>query len=362
MVTVGGAHFCAHLCVNYCKSKPSEDRAITDSFTTTAGSCFPGFVLSGQNVSNFAAFAALFPYRLSSVIRRGEAGRWFEISRFHYLTDQEIREAIAGDSRLERGFRIEEQTAFLIIKIASGSPYRNLDSVKELQNKLAEISVKPRHYQIDEDWYLYIFLDEFANASELSRAFSDWIETRGFTVCDGSLEIHPGSQALPFPLQGRFTWLNERGQFVVRRGELSLDDALAFFFEDAKSSLVSPVLLLEQLRKVEKQGLLNESAKVLSFLPKGQKMLLQQEEDNAWDSLDTGSVEGSRLVVFEDSQNAEAVADKTECDQSQLLLFPEQSLSEEKQELASAGMPAVSKPVNNKQRRTRKRRNRKAPG
>ncbi len=196
-------------------------------------------------------FMNLFSFRLSSVIRRKGGLKWLEISRFHHLTDEEILEALQSKAKLQRGYCFDSNTKFLVLQIPESSPYHNRNSIGEMRKSFEEISVKPKHYQFDEDWYLHIYLSRAGSSAELSRQLRQWCISEGYEVGTDILRIHPSEFALPFPLQSGFTWLNERCQLLVRRDELSFEDALAFFCQDAKKNCIDPDDLLAAFKRIE---------------------------------------------------------------------------------------------------------------
>ncbi len=159
------------------------------------------------------------------------------------MSDEDILECVRLSNKFQRGFRFESTTRFLVMQIAADSPYRNPEGIAEIRAALSSLSVIPRHYQIDDEWFLYIYLSEPANSIELSTLLAQWASSRGLNVAPGVLEIHPSEQPLPFPLQKHFTWVNDRCQLLVRREELSFDDAIGFFLEDAVKHLNDPHIL-----------------------------------------------------------------------------------------------------------------------
>jgi len=115
---------------------------------------------------------------------------------------------------------------------------------------LGELSVKPRHYQIDDDWYLHIYLSSAGPALDLSKHLAQWCLSQGFELGSDKLIVHPSDVALHSSSKW-FYLLNERCQLLVRRDELSLEDALIFFLQDAGKSSVNPDELLAALKKNE---------------------------------------------------------------------------------------------------------------
>lgn len=199
-------------------------------------------------------FLNLFPCRLASVIRRESGTKWLEISRFHNLTDAEIIESLHPKAKLQRGYRFDPNTMFLVLQIPVASPYHNAASIAEIREHLEELSIKPRHYQFDDDWYLHIYLAGSAPSARLARGLQQWCISKGYELGADTLLVHPSEAALPFPLQHGFTFLNERCQLLVRRDELDLDNALIFFLQDAGKSSVDPEALLSAFSKFGQLG------------------------------------------------------------------------------------------------------------
>lgn len=174
-----------------------------------------------------------------------------EVSRFHYLSDEEILDCVQAKAKLQRGFRFDEKTMFLVLTIPAGSPHHNAEAMNALRKRMnQQLQVAPRHYQIDEDWYIYIYLSTVAPADLLSEKLASWCKSQGFELGKDCLEVHPSSQPLPIPLQDKFAWLNEKCQLLVRRTELSTEDALGFFLEDAGKNSVDPAQLIEKLDRI----------------------------------------------------------------------------------------------------------------
>ncbi len=165
-------------------------------------------------------------------------------------------------AKLQRAFRLDLTTKFLVVQVPKGSRYFNADAVTELRNIFAELSIKPVHYLIDGSWYFYIFLRHAVETPLFSKNLQAWLASRGLVFGEDTLIVHPSENALPFPLQPGFSWLNERCQLLVRRDELSLDEALIFFLQEAGKNSVEP----EVLESVFKQlGLDNDVASTFAL-------------------------------------------------------------------------------------------------
>ena len=362
----------------------AEGRTIRDLVSSESSwVSVENFAEAGLN-ELLAAFMKLFPFRHASVIRRPGAEKWLEISRFHNLSDHEVLEALQANSKLQRGYRCEDETRVLIMRIPQNSPYRNQSSVNDIRQSLRQLELEPRHYQIDEDWFLYIYLKNGANAAELCSQLKYWCILQGLVVGKDTIEVLPGDEPLAFPLQGKFVWLNERCQFVIRRDELSVENALAFFLDDAAKVAVDATEIAQSLKKasaflkaVLEPGELRSSKNVLP-LPlepvegtEVSNVEVEFQQDSLLDFLPEQGAEelaaskeeldfvpdddGSRLVIFHDSCQSEYLAQKPENSGAQLFLFPRvasESVPEEVQaEAVNSDKPAARKPRKERKRK-----------
>ena len=67
---------------------------------------------------NLNFFYSTLSNRFASLIKRDEQKEWRETSRYHYLTDEEIFESLAGESDIQRSFRSDALTRFMVITMA----------------------------------------------------------------------------------------------------------------------------------------------------------------------------------------------------------------------------------------------------
>ena len=264
----------------------AEGRIITDAITDSNEDSIPAVPVEESSDEVTTAdltnwFLNLFTFRLSSVIKRDGGTKWLGISRFHTLTDAEIVECLQTSSKLQRGFHLDVTTKFLVVQIPKGSRYFNADAVTELRSIFEELSIKPLHYQIDSNWYFYIFLRHAVETPLYAKNLQSWLESRGLEFGEEKLIVHSAENALPFPLQPGFGWLNERCQLLVRRDELSLDQALIFFLQEAGRNSVEP----EVLEAVFKQlGLDDDVASTFALakhLPRLQSIAAASVKDEA---------------------------------------------------------------------------------
>ena len=113
-------------------------------------------------------FFALFTNRFDSSIRRGELGAWRQVSRFHFLTDDEIKGSICGLSDLQRAFKLDVQNRFVVVKMlensADGTSVGNC-----VYQRLNDVGLKPKLYKFFDESYIYIFLSEPIDCASASQ-------------------------------------------------------------------------------------------------------------------------------------------------------------------------------------------------
>ena len=360
---------------------------ITDTFTADISSFVPvnennQDQITTDNLSK--RFLDLFTNRFSSVVRREGSLKWLEMSRFHNLTDAEIIEALEATTKLQRGYRFDPNTKFLVLHIPADSPYHNPDSINELRRNFEELQVKPRHYQFDEDWYLYIYLKSEGSSTRFSGQLEDWCRAQGYVLSEKSLTVHPSDSALPFPLQNGFTWMNERCQLLVRRGELSLEEALSFFLQDAGKNSVETDEFMAGLKRICAAAKIDSPEQepldqVISLTDEAEHNLTSPDQGNQADATgtnDDASVPDNAKVVAINKRRTgdervslhESARNKTDFDQnasgrseleeeSQLLLFlaPKQAPKPEQEAVAEFACDNSPEPLPAKKRRSDRR-------
>ncbi len=197
---------------------------------------------------------SLFPSRIDSFVRFGQAGQWRPVSRFHHLTDEEILECIEGSTKVLRASTADTKTRFLAMEIGAESPYRTPEKLFELRSLFDSVHIKLKHYQYGESWFLYLFLDDWIETKSATELLGNWLESHGYRQAQGILEIHPSNSPLPIPMQADFCWLNEKCQLVVRRQEISADSAMALFAADAFRTVSRVEDFLSAMKNETAQG------------------------------------------------------------------------------------------------------------
>ena len=218
---------------------------ITSLVAVQSDSTYSVEIPQGSSEELLAEFLALFPSRLDSCIRRSAAVCWRPMSRYHYLSDAEIIEAISGVGSLFRAQTMSSPTSCLVLLVPSASPYRTVDGVMLLREILESAGLHLSHYQIFDDWYFYAFLSEPIDTRHGAALLSQKLQSMHFVVGEGMLEVLSEGDLLPYPLQEGFTWLDRYCRPVVSRRDLSLEDSLRLFLCDAHRSILP--LALEPL-------------------------------------------------------------------------------------------------------------------
>ncbi|MFX4466469.1 hypothetical protein ABTA69_20655, partial [Acinetobacter baumannii] len=62
------------------------------------------------------------------------------------------------------------------------------------------------------------------------------LRARDYEVRGGLLEVFPSGMGLRLPLQPGFAWLDEKGNLILTREELTRDEALASFLTDLEEN------------------------------------------------------------------------------------------------------------------------------
>lgn len=236
-----------------------------------------------------ARFLSLFPVRHDSAIKRDQ-GCWRTTSRFHYLSDGEILQSLQGQSDLQRGCRFDTTTRFAAIQIPPGSSYYKAEGLAYIRSALGEIGPNLKIFQYAEDRYLYIFFSESISSANILSALSARLTNVGIIVSPSTLLIHPADNAIPFPLQPGFAWLNFDAQVIMRREEISLESALSFFLSDFDKNSISQTLFFRALTTDPRQDEqsspsmeLKDQSVIFSDLPVSEPAALREELDEQCD-------------------------------------------------------------------------------
>lgn len=200
-----------------------------------------------------SAFAALFTNRHSSFIKRGKNGDWRETSQFHQLSDEEIIECISVHTNFQRAVKCDVLTRMAVITIDDESYYRTPIGLSKLRDCLRCVGVNTtKLYKFAESGQMemFIYLTDAVDSKSLANLLSAWLRRNGIVPGTAGLSVYPGAGILPLPLQPGFCWLNDAGQPIASRDQISLDAALALFFSDFERTAIEGVALIERLEQI----------------------------------------------------------------------------------------------------------------
>ena len=163
---------------------------------------------------------------------------WTTISKHFPLPDETILAAIDGKKSEIYGLKFGDETRFAVLDIDKNSQYRNALELGNLQTKLAAVGLIAKPYRSSESggWHLYIFFEEWANRDQVKRCLSDWLRAHGYEIRNGVLEVNPSGMGLRLPLQSGFAWLDNEGNLIRTREELTRNEAIASFVLDLEKN------------------------------------------------------------------------------------------------------------------------------
>ena len=163
---------------------------------------------------------------------------WTTISKHFLLPDETILAAIDGKKSEIYGLKFGDETRFAVLDIDKNSQYRNALELGNLQAKLAAVGLIAKPYRSSESggWHLYIFFEEWANRDQVQRCLSDWLRALSYEIRNGVLEVNPSGMGLRLPLQPGFAWLDNEGNLIRTREELTRDEAIASFAFDLEEN------------------------------------------------------------------------------------------------------------------------------
>lgn len=198
-------------------------------------------------------FLSLFPNRFASRIKRGKEGGWNETSTYHYLTNEEILEAISGSTGLLRACMADASTRFIAITLEDGSFYKTPDGMSKLRDCLRCVGInqlKLYKYDDSDEWQLVTFFKKSVESQKLVDMLSSWLRRNGIVPGTAGVQLFPNGEPFCLPLQSGFCWINDDGQVIVARDEISIEAALALFVSDINRITVNGQELMARLAQI----------------------------------------------------------------------------------------------------------------
>lgn len=208
---------------------------------------------AGKFQAQQADFFSLFSNRFASRMKRGKEGAWIETSQFHFLSNQEIIEAISGSTGFLRACMADAKTRFVAITLEAGSFYRSPEGMEKIRDCFRCIGInqlKLYKYEESEEWTMYAFFKDAVSSPEISVLLSSWLRRNGIVPGTAGVNMFPGPDPFCLPLQTGFCWINDDGQVIVARNQISVEAALALFISDVDRTAIDAVELMERLPQI----------------------------------------------------------------------------------------------------------------
>ncbi len=209
--------------------------------------------LDAMTLDDQEKFFALFSNRFASCVKRGKEGDWRQTSQFHHLSDEEIIEAISGGSTFLRACMADKTIRFVVVTVEESSYYRTSEGLEKIRDCLRCLSVDHLKLYLCEDshqWQLFAFFQRPVDSRKIGALLSSWFRRNGIVPGTAGVRLFPDDQPFGLPLQPGFAWLNDDGQVIVTRNEISLEAALALFVSDVQRSQNDGDDLLRRLEQI----------------------------------------------------------------------------------------------------------------
>ena len=179
-------------------------------------------------------FLAFFARRDNFIWKAFGTKRWEKAKG--PLLDRQILGVISDTGRgLYRGCYWSHKTRHAVLDIDANSVYHRPTELQGLAEKLSAVGLSATPYQSSNSggWHVYLFFTDWEESSEVQRALKLWLKKHGYKIESGQLEVFPSGNALRLPLQKGFAWLDQNGDVIKQREEITEDEALASFVLDA---------------------------------------------------------------------------------------------------------------------------------
>jgi hypothetical protein len=191
----------------------------------------------------------LFSDRSASAVRRLNGGGWRQVSRFHYVSDEEVFEALEDKAINLRAVSLNELTSCLVVEIPADSRFCAANQFAQLLEILRSVSLEPRVYKAagSDAIHLYLMLTDRVRLDDACAAVSKLFDRSELELKDGDLNVFGPEQVVPLPLQAGFAWLADDLQIKVLRDEIPMDSAIALFTSDLSKAASPPEALMALL-------------------------------------------------------------------------------------------------------------------
>lgn len=268
----------------------------------------------------------LFSDRSASAVRRLNGGGWRQVSRFHYVSDQEVFEALENNAINLRAVSLNELSSCLVVEIPADSRFYAADQFAQLLEILRSVSLEPRVYKAagSDAIHLYLMLTERVSLVDACNALSKLFDRAALQLNEGDLNVFGPDHLVTLPLQAGFAWLTDDLQIKVLRDEIPMESAIALFTSDLSKAASPPEVLMALLSaKVPEVGAVETPELLPSPVP-------ARESEGYLDlEFETESVRefATEMVVFAEADycTPELVSDCL-LEETQLFLEPQETI------------------------------------
>ncbi|MDP3506507.1 MAG: hypothetical protein Q8T09_00825 [Candidatus Melainabacteria bacterium] len=220
------------------------------------------------------------------------------MSKFHYLSNQEIEASISDGAEHLRACLLDDTTKIAVISIPATSKYLELDQASRLIDMLTQYKLVPNAYKAAgcDDIHIYLSFTELVRSDVLNNLLSRLLKQEGFDLSPEDLLVYPADAPIVLPLQKGFAWLNKQLQVKVSRDDISLESALPLFLSDLNRSAVSFEEVAQSVKDMDQSECFIEVEELLKVptqpaleacLITGQVPLETQTIDYSVDAADT---------------------------------------------------------------------------
>lgn len=185
-------------------------------------------------------FLSYYPNRLRTIFKSINAPRWLTLNKRTKLPTEQILEAVSCKSDSFRGLRWSEKTRFAVLDIDKDSAYHSVGELNRLMITLANAGLKRSvlyKSSISDGWHLYIPFSDWESSNEVHSTLKSLLKASNFEIKSGQLEIFPSRNGLRLPLQHGFAWLDQTAKVVIRREEMTADEAICLFVNDIEDNI-----------------------------------------------------------------------------------------------------------------------------
>ncbi len=201
----------------------------------TGATAFHRAATSGEfNQFQRQEFLSLYPNRIQGILRAPGSKTWTTVSKHFPISDEILLRAVAGEETNLWGLRWGDTTRFAVFDIDPGSKYQNEQELTRLNDLLAQVGLTTTVYQSStrRGWHVYLFFDQYQNSTEVQQTLKSWLAANNYEIRNGVLEVFPSGMGLRLPLQLGFAWLDQSGNVLRTREELTTSQSLQHFLND----------------------------------------------------------------------------------------------------------------------------------